>query len=297
MTRGLALLAAALVLGVAAAPASATFPGANGRIGAEMHEFDRGGELNWELRLLDPGGANRRSLLRCDRGNVDQMGRCPHNPSFSADGKRLAFDLDGRLVVAAADGSAMTTLPPLTGRDTDPHWSPDGTKLVFTGRQAGKTNLYLVGADGSGLEQLTSAGARAAAWSSRGRIAYVAKGRIYLVGSSGHRRVRLARGVQPDWTPSGRSIVYQHGRDAYRIRARAGSKRKLLLRRARRPVLSPDATRIAFVRLLPGDLGGTYSLFSAPLAGGRAKLLLRGGEQPIGSTWNVYGPLAWQPLP
>ena len=47
------------------------------------------------------------------------------------------------------------TLQPWNVQEMEPAWSPEGTKLVFVHADAG-SHLYLVNADGSGLQQLTS---------------------------------------------------------------------------------------------------------------------------------------------
>src|SRR5439155_22653313 len=44
---------------------------------------------------------------------------------------------------------------PLNGL-TNPAWSPDGTKLVFTGYEGGWTDLFTINADGSNLQRLTN---------------------------------------------------------------------------------------------------------------------------------------------
>jgi Tol biopolymer transport system component len=51
----------------------------------------------------------------------------------------------------------------------DPTWSPDATHLAFAVRSAGKHDIWIARADGSGARQVTTAGAcRAPAWSPDG---------------------------------------------------------------------------------------------------------------------------------
>src|SRR5205823_3586835 len=55
------------------------------------------------------------------------------NPTWSPDGRRIAFDDGDRIMMVDADGS---NLRPLTRRrdgfDSDPAWSPDGRVIAFT---------------------------------------------------------------------------------------------------------------------------------------------------------------------
>ena len=306
MTRRLLLasvLAACALAGLVPS-AIATYPGRNGRLATELHGFTRGLDW-WEILVMEPAaGRVLRTVSPCARseggGEPDDpdVGSCPHDPSFSADGRRLAFERDGRLALAGADGSQVVTLPALTERDGDPQWSPDGSQLVFTGRRGGGSNIFVVGASGAGLRQLTARGGRMPAWSRDGRIAYVSNGQIYLLDQGGRGPVRLARGSHPDWAPSGRSLAYEARGSAYRIEARPGARRRLLRRRAGGPVFSPDGRRLLFTVPVRGNTSpGTRSLYVARASGRRAKRLGRGGEQPPDNEWNAYLSAAWQPLP
>ena len=291
------LLPALFLALVLPASSHATFPGGNGELAATYRQHDRGGQLV-ALESIPFVGSGAAEITSCTRqeGGGDAEGRCPANPSYSPDGSKLAFDADGRLVVVNADGTGMTVLPPLTEHDSDPDWSPAGDRLIFTGKRGGRRNLFTTDPDGRGSVQLTVRGGRAAAWSTRGSIAFVRGRVIYRLDIGPLRRRKLARGDHPSWSPSGLSVVYERRGRAYAVRASRRSARRLLRRNAGRPVLSPDGRRLAFVREAPSNPEG-LSVYVARVSGGGARLLREGGETPVGSTFRSYGSIAWRALP
>lgn len=86
--------------------------------------------------------------------------------AFSPDWRYIAYTImspagaETGLVVSRPDGSDVRTL--VTGSPSDPAWSPDGTRLVFTqvsNRSSGlPPDVYTVGADGSGLRKVADVG-------------------------------------------------------------------------------------------------------------------------------------------
>jgi Tol biopolymer transport system component len=58
-------------------------------------------------------------------------------------------------VMNAADGSNQTRLTSVNANDSDPSWSPDGTKIAFESDREGNSNIYVMNADGNGLTQLS----------------------------------------------------------------------------------------------------------------------------------------------
>jgi hypothetical protein len=280
---------------LAVAPAEAAFPGRSGRIATVYHEFDRTGFV-FALRLLDRRGKVRARFSRCSRADQTEpvTGACPHDPAFSASGRQIEHSLGGRLALQDVSGGQPVVLPRLTERDGDPYPSPDGSRLVFTGRVAGKPNLFVVNADGTGLRRLTSAGGSAPAWSSKGEIAYSARGKIWRLRPGG-ARIYVATGARPDWSPSGKAIVYVLRGSVYRLTVSGGARRRLVHRRAASAAFSPDGRSIAFSRE-PIDEPGA-SLFTARSAGGRGTQRIAGGGEVEGSVFDFWQTPAWQPLP
>jgi TolB protein len=128
----LAGLLGALTLGIAALPASATFPGQNGRISfAAFVEKTRG----IEIFTANPDGSDVNQLTRSGRKHASIIS------DWSPDGQLIAFDsdrvdIDGRkksvqIYVMNADGSGQAQLTRGPGFHGDPGWSPDGESLAI----------------------------------------------------------------------------------------------------------------------------------------------------------------------
>ena len=60
----------------------------------------------------------------------------------------------------AADGADPYPLTDNESQDWWPDWSPDGSRLVFVSTRDDNQELYLINADGSGLQRLTHNPAR-----------------------------------------------------------------------------------------------------------------------------------------
>src|SRR5436190_103875 len=93
------------------------------------------------------------------------------HPFFSPDGKKIVFTSSraaGRFIVSPnafdiytmdANGANVKRLTNNTALDTEPAFSPDGTKIAFSStRDGGDEDLWVMNADGTNPVQLTSFG-------------------------------------------------------------------------------------------------------------------------------------------
>lgn len=105
-------------------------------------------------------------------------------PAWSPDGSKIVFETyrhgasNVELYVMNANGSSQTRLTNSAGYDGTPIWSPDGTKIAFTSRRGGRYQVWVMNADGSNPQPLsTQPNAYDPVWSPDGtRIAYDADG-------------------------------------------------------------------------------------------------------------------------
>jgi serine/threonine protein kinase/Tol biopolymer transport system component len=116
-----------------------------------------------------------------------------------------------------ADGTAIELWSGLLGRVLEgPAISPDGRRIAFSAQKSGKTRLYLMNANGTGIQGLAdSLDVRgAAAWSPDGQWITVGaddgKGpRLFKIPLNGPPiRMVEEQSLNPVWAPDGRFLVY-----------------------------------------------------------------------------------------
>jgi TolB protein len=100
------------------------------------------------------------------------------SPAFSPDGKKIVYSRYAAnttngytsyspdiFVKNLVDGTTKRIVAS-TAYDTEPTWSPDGTKIAFVSSRSGRPQIYTVSATGGGLTRITqtSTGETSPAW-------------------------------------------------------------------------------------------------------------------------------------
>lgn len=170
-----------------------------------------------------------------------------------------------------------------------PHWSRDGTKILYQSNASGRWHLYVMDADGSRRTQLTSGDWNddRADWSPDGsRIAFVSdrggNEDIWVMSSDGSEARNLtdhpATDIHPYWSSDGTKILFNSTRDVPRLQIYEADPET---RETRRLVTSPDDDTCA--RVAPD---GAKFVYLTNLAAGRDDVVVRrrDGSDPVNLT-------------
>ncbi len=313
-----AVATAALLAALVAAPASqAAFPGRNSQIAyvnsshSGPEDWDPEGPTLSSIELIAGSllGADRFTLRGCSR--IDEVPQDPgcatsfDSPAYSPDGDFLAVDAGARLAILSSDGRDFHLLPRQTVDDGEPAWSPDGRRIVFTGVSPGSTgvDLYVLNVAKGTSRRLTNGGARAPAWSTRNRIAFVTgysqvtgqpvRGQLATIKPDGSGRRRLTRkgGLAPSWSPHGSKIAFVRKGYLYVMNANGKGLRRV---RGRRPISADDVAWSPNGRLL------AYHAFESGIfvvrTDGTRERSFAEGAVSANSGYDSYAP-DWRPLP
>jgi TolB protein len=94
-------------------------------------------------------------IINIDGSNLHQIGSFyGFMPSWSQDGKKIAFSDGYDIFTVNIDGTSLTNLTNASLRDYSPEWSPDGTQIGFVGDLRGE-NVFVMPSNGGAITQLT----------------------------------------------------------------------------------------------------------------------------------------------
>ena len=197
------------------------------------------------------------------------------DPAWSPDGSRIAFtsDRDGiidplnravaqKLYTMNSDGTGAALVTERGNRDSNPAWSPDGTKIAV---KSGGKFLTLYSADGSFLSPISNVRSEywAPSWSPDGeRILSTVDGNLYVANADASGGTWLTDDYHlkyhPSWSPDGQRIVFSSYRGSDQeifVMNADGSEVKQLTDNEvydSEPSWSPDGQRIVFVSFRDG---------------------------------------------
>jgi TolB protein len=279
------LVLAVVIVAVWAAPASATFPGTDGRI---AFSGVAPGTCCGEIFTARPDGSDVRRLTSTPGRSDSGL------PDWSPDGQRIAYQKDvNQIYVINADGSGLTQLTRGPGHHVSPSWSPDAASLAIVanwGDYPALSGIWIIPA--SDPDGVTQAEARRVTtlpagfeydfepqFSPDGSSIVFARykgGRasaIHRVGIDGTGLERLTpwrlNASDPDWSPDGQRITFGSGDseqpgtkgNIYVMRADGSGRTRVTdhasvrkgkgRKRANYPVWSPSGTQIMYSRFSP----------------------------------------------
>jgi len=151
---------------------------------------------------------------------ADGPTRLLRTPTVSA--TDIAFAYASNIWVVPRAGGIARRLTSFQGQSSNPHFSPDGKWIAFSGQYSGNTDVYVVPAEGGEPRRLT--------W---------------------HPGADLVQG----WTPDGARVVFASGRATWApsgaprfwtVPATGGVEEPMTLPRAYQGKISPDGTRVAY---------------------------------------------------
>lgn len=200
--------------------------------------------------------AARRMLINL----TDTPGINDDTPGVSADGTQIAFSRSVRgsvQICVHSIGSGELCYEPVGRWDSEPHWSPDGTQIVFT--TPGQANLA----------------------------------ELVLLKPATSEEIRMSLGqdytMNPDWSPDGRAIVAVNATPSTSqiilIQMQDGEIIRLSEEDTGRdifPVWSPDGSQIAYL-----DDGSRLALMNAD--GSNVRFLTGDAENVYNPSWSSDG--------
>lgn len=251
----------------------------------------------YQLIVADSDGVNAISIVSSNEPII--------SPAWAPDGVRLAYvSFENRkpsIYVQNVSTGTRQLLVNARGNQSAPAWSPDGRSIVFASSQAGGTQLFIAGADGSGSRRLTTNPNvidTAPNWASDGKIYFMSdrggSPQVYRIDPNGGNAERVtfegSENANPKVAVDGKSMVFvkrEGSRYALAIQDFASRQVQVLTQGPvdESPSFAPNGKLIVYASIYNGR-----GVLAAVSADGRVK------QRLASSGADVREP-AWGPLP
>ena len=159
----------------------------------------------------------------------------------SPDGKQIVFDLLGHIYLMPISGGDAKAITSGQGYDSMPHFSPEGSRIVFISDRSGAENVWIANTDGTHLERLTNDQQSSFAepiWSRDGQSVIVARHaeplqttwELWMYYVNGGTGVEISKPsppntppdkkinyIEPQLSPDGKYIYYTRRPGAFKV--------------------------------------------------------------------------------
>jgi Tol biopolymer transport system component len=179
--------------------------------------------------------------------------------AWSPNGERIAYVAPGGVWTMSPTGTDRKQVAKGRGETYQPTWSTNGKRIAFSDKyKKGKKALYVAGSKGGVPKSIyvTTSYVTDASWSPSGKLIMFTRdgATLWTVKPDGKGLKKIGKGMHPTWSPDSKRIAFVQNGDLWTMNAN-GTRAKLLVKAfANATAWSPDGKWIAYGGAERGDL-------------------------------------------